>query len=189
MLQAVGVYEHLLERWADEIDTRIRQRSLSVQVQGALTAGGDLLRQGWDFELFAAESTIEVDGQAITGKRSVTVAKVLRAIFILVRGYWLSQWLARRVERIMVERFKKDASRAHIARQWSLSLGLVALVIFALAWVQIPLTVFAFLGGAVAIGAGFGMQTALKNLISGLMILFGRPFRPGDLIGVGGIRG
>lgn len=38
---------------------------------------------------------------------------------------------------------------------------------------RIPLTIFAFMGGAVAIGAGFGMQNLLKNLISGLMLLFG----------------
>jgi len=55
--------------------------------------------------------------------------------------------------------------------------------------VRIPLTIFAFMGGALAIGAGFGMQNLLKNLISGLMLLFERPFRPGDLVEVGGIRG
>jgi len=55
--------------------------------------------------------------------------------------------------------------------------------------VKIPLTVFAFTGGALAIGAGFGMQNLLKNLISGLMLLLERPFRPGDLVEVSGIRG
>jgi small-conductance mechanosensitive channel len=45
------------------------------------------------------------------------------------------------------------------------------------------------MGGALAIGAGFGMQNMLKNLISGLMLLFERPFRPGDIVEVGGIRG
>jgi small-conductance mechanosensitive channel len=55
--------------------------------------------------------------------------------------------------------------------------------------VKIPLTIFAFMGGAVAIGAGFGMQNLLKNLMSGIMLLFERPFRPGDVVEVGGIRG
>ena len=40
-----------------------------------------------------------------------------------------------------------------------------------------------------AIGLGFGMQTMMKNLISGLMVLGERPFRIGDLVEVGGIRG
>jgi potassium efflux system protein len=63
------------------------------------------------------------------------------------------------------------------------------LVIVSMMVVKIPLTIFAFMGGAVAIGAGFGMQNLLKNLISGIMLLFERPFRPGDVVEVGGIRG
>jgi potassium-dependent mechanosensitive channel len=62
-------------------------------------------------------------------------------------------------------------------------------VILSMMVVKIPLTIFAFMGGALAIGAGFGMQNLLKNLISGLMLLFERPFRPGDVVEVGGIRG
>jgi small-conductance mechanosensitive channel len=62
-------------------------------------------------------------------------------------------------------------------------------VVIVMFWVKIPLTVFAFLGGAVAIGLGFGMQTMMKNLISGLMVLGERPFRIGDLVEVGSVRG
>jgi len=63
------------------------------------------------------------------------------------------------------------------------------LVVAVLMWVNIPLSVFAFLGGAIAIGVGFGMQNLLKNLISGLMLLFEQPFKPGDIVQVGSIRG
>jgi len=63
------------------------------------------------------------------------------------------------------------------------------LVVASMLVARVPLTIFAFMGGAVAIGAGFGMQNMLKNLISGLMLLFERPFRPGDMVEVGGIRG
>jgi small-conductance mechanosensitive channel len=51
------------------------------------------------------------------------------------------------------------------------------------------LTAFAFLGGALAIAAGFGLQTLLKNLVSGVMLLIERPLRLGDLVEVDGIRG
>jgi len=55
--------------------------------------------------------------------------------------------------------------------------------------VKIPLTVFAFAGGALAIGLGFGTQTLLKNFVSGIIILFERPFRVGDVLDVSGNRG
>jgi small-conductance mechanosensitive channel len=55
--------------------------------------------------------------------------------------------------------------------------------------VNIPLTVFAFLGGALAIGLGFGTQVLLKNLVSGLMLLVERPLRVGDRVEVGTVVG
>ena len=47
------------------------------------------------------------------------------------------------------------------------------------------LTVFAFAGGALAIGLGFGMQNLLKNFVSGLILLFERPIHVGDIKGGG----
>ena len=40
-----------------------------------------------------------------------------------------------------------------------------------------------------AIGIGFGMQALFKNLISGVLVLVERPFRLGDVIEVGALRG
>jgi small-conductance mechanosensitive channel len=56
--------------------------------------------------------------------------------------------------------------------------------LFALRMVNIPLTAFAFLGGAIAIGMGFGAQNLINNFISGFMILGERPINIGDLIEV-----
>jgi small-conductance mechanosensitive channel len=40
-----------------------------------------------------------------------------------------------------------------------------------------------------AIGLGFGMQNLLKNFVSGVIILFERPFRVGDVLDVSGQKG
>jgi small-conductance mechanosensitive channel len=60
------------------------------------------------------------------------------------------------------------------------------LILFALRIVNIPLTVFAFLGGAIAIGVGFGAQNLINNFISGLIILAEQPIKIGDLVEVEG---
>ena len=65
----------------------------------------------------------------------------------------------------------------------------MALVVFSLTSVNIPLAAFAFAGGALAIGIGFGTQTLLKKFISGIILLFERPFRIGDVVDVQGKRG
>jgi potassium efflux system protein len=143
----------------------------------------------WNFELIAVEDTIEVDGKPVVGTRSVTIGKVLVALLLLVAGYVLALLAARFLARMLVRYFGWQPAHAGILRSWVLAIELMLLVAIVMFWVKIPLTVFAFLGGAVAIGLGFGMQTMMKNLISGLMVLGERPFRIGDLVEVGGIRG
>ena len=143
----------------------------------------------WNFELIAVEDTLEVDGKQVVGTRSVTIGKVLLALTLIVAGYALALLAARFLARMLVRFFGWQPTHAGILRSWVLAIELLLLVVIVMFWVKIPLTVFAFLGGAVAIGLGFGMQTMMKNLISGLMVLGERPFRIGDLVEVGGIRG
>jgi small-conductance mechanosensitive channel len=54
---------------------------------------------------------------------------------------------------------------------------------------QVPITAFSFLGGALAIGAGFGSQNLVNNFISGLILLVERPVRVGDVIDLDGTTG
>ena len=54
---------------------------------------------------------------------------------------------------------------------------------------RIPLSVFAFLGGALAIGVGFGTQTIIKNFISGMILLVERRVQIGDTIEIDGVSG
>ena len=65
----------------------------------------------------------------------------------------------------------------------------IVLALITLHLVKIPLTAFAFLGGALAIGIGFGTQTLFKNFISGLIVLAERKVRVGDILDVDGIAG
>jgi len=55
--------------------------------------------------------------------------------------------------------------------------------------VSIPLTAFALLGGALAIGLGFGSQNIINNFISGLIVLVERPMKVGDIVDVDGVSG
>ena len=142
----------------------------------------------WNVELFTAEDTIEVDGKSVTGRRSVTVGKVLTALAILIFGYWCAVVLARS-RKTSHHATQVDPNVANIIRQWALAFLFLVLVSITLTFVKIPITAFAFLGGALAIGVGFGTQNLLKNVISGLLLLMERPLRVGDVIEVDGIRG
>lgn len=189
VIGSLDATESLLLRCRQDLETRFRIKTRTERWRERWQNVQNLLADIWHYELFVAEDVIEVDGQPIKGQRSITVDKVVSALLILVIGYWLAVRLARLIEQQAVSRFAIDPCLARIARRWMLFVEVVLLGTISLMIVHIPLTVFAFMGGAVAIGAGFGMQNLLKNLISGLMLMLERPFRPGDLVEVGGVRG
>ena len=60
---------------------------------------------------------------------------------------------------------------------------LVAMVILSV--VGISTSSLALVAGALSVGIGFGMQTIVNNLVSGIILLFDKSIRPGDFISLG----
>jgi small-conductance mechanosensitive channel len=110
-------------------------------------------------------------------------------MLLFVLGYWLFSKLVQGLQLILVRRFGVSDQLASVVRRWVMILLAIGLIIFVLNLARIPLTVFAFMGGALAIGVGFGTQTIIKNFISGIIILFERKIRVGDIIELGGMVG
>lgn len=188
-LRAIERQQGSLERWKAEFDDGRHVRPLTAYLADAYFGARNIAREVWNFELFTAEDTIDVDGRKITATRSVTVGKSVGAVVLLALGYLVTSWFVRRLERQLVARFKADPNVARIVRRWLQIILVAVLFVLALDLVKIPLTVFAFLGGALAIAFGFGAQNLLKNLISGIMLLVERPLKIGDLVEIGGIVG
>jgi small-conductance mechanosensitive channel len=167
-----------------------RGASLTARLKDQTAAVGLAARELWNFELFAIDDSFETaDGRKLAVSRSVTVGKTFGAALIVFIGYLLSRFVVRRIERRAVATGRASPQGAALVRKWILFLVAAILGLVALVSASIPLTAFAFLGGALAIAAGFGLQTLLKNLVSGVMLLIERPLRLGDLVEVDGIRG
>jgi small-conductance mechanosensitive channel/cytochrome c556 len=188
-LQGLEKSQRAIVRWQEAFELSRRSLPFPQRLQDVFAGASSFLSKLWTFELVVVEDSITVDNQVIKGRRGVTTGKVVMAILILVVGYWLSNLVARWFERLTVKRLKVEPNQASLIRRWVRMVLVCGLVIFALLSVKIPLTVFAFAGGALAIGVGFGTQTLLKNFISGIIILFERPFRVGDVLDVAGNRG
>jgi small-conductance mechanosensitive channel len=59
----------------------------------------------------------------------------------------------------------------------------------ALGALGIDLTKVTILAGAFSVGVGFGLQNIINNFVSGLILLFERPIKIGDVIEIGGTVG
>ena len=62
-------------------------------------------------------------------------------------------------------------------------------VISVLEIANIPLSSFAFIGGALALGIGLGGQNLMSSFISSLIIMVERPIKIGDIVEIGGVVG
>lgn len=179
----------LANRTNSEIQANDAQGSLSQYVKNRADDLGYQLKILWNYELFTVDENTVVDGKAVAISRGITFGKLVRALIFILLGALAVIILARMGEKYVIRHFGWRAESALIARRWIHRVGVVALIISAMAWVNIPLSIFAFMGGALAIGFGFGVQNLFKNLICGVMLLLERPLRIGDLVELDGVRG
>jgi len=118
----------------------------------------------------------------------IGVDQLVFVALLLVFGVLVSRWIERVVgKRLANTPMQPDAAHA-LQRVLFYSL-LVAVALLALSLLHVPLTAFAFVSGAVAIGVGFGAQNIINNFISGWILMTERPVRIGDFVEVEGSKG
>lgn len=181
--------EHHIARWLNDFDSLRSSRAWWLRSLEKVQDVKTWLYGLRDFEVFSVQETAEVDGRQVSLHYGVTVGKIGRALLLFFFGYIVLSQLARLMQHILIQRFGVDAVAAAVLRRWSMIFALALLSVLTLNIARIPLTMFAFLGGALAIGVGFGTQTIIKNFISGIILLFERKVRVGDIIDVGSMTG
>lgn len=131
----------------------------------------------WQMELWVAD------------ERPITVGKTVSAVLLTLGGIFANAYLSRRVAHRLERHFNVLPTSAMAVQRLTFYALMVATVLWALATVGIPLTAFAFLGGALAIGFGLGAQTFFSQIISGFLITIQKPIRIGDRIQIGDAQG
>ncbi|QQS40468.1 MAG: mechanosensitive ion channel [Acidobacteriota bacterium] len=107
--------------------------------------------------------------------------------------FGLTVWLAFVISRITRFILEEDVyPRANVAAGVGYAVStilhylvLLAGFFIAISAVGMDLTRFAILAGAFGVGLGFGLQNIVNNFVSGIILLFERPFNVGDMIQVG----
>jgi small-conductance mechanosensitive channel len=105
---------------------------------------------------------------------------------------FLAWFIITRVGRLIVKALKRrnvGADAIHLFTRMYFIISIAVLIFTCMEILNIPLTAFAFVSGAIAIGVGFGAQNIINNFISGWILMWERPIRIGDFLEVGEARG
>ena len=160
-------------RILDETNSKLGKVSLQQRIR-TLTAG---FQKVWDFEIWVIDD------------RPLTVRKLVVALLILVIGILAAKLILRAVGRRILSYAHFQETTASAIQKILTYFSYLLVLLFALRMVNIPLAAFAFLGGAIAIGVGFGAQNLINNFISGFIMMAERPISIGDLIELEGVLG
>jgi small-conductance mechanosensitive channel len=133
--------------------------------------------QVWNFEL------------ASINDQAITVRKVVGGLALFIGGWILARFLSSLFAHRLLKRFRMSRDATAAIRTLVFYVLLAIFVLHALRTVGIPLTAFTILGGALAIGVGFGSQALINNFIGGLIMLAERPVRLGERITFGNFDG
>ncbi|ALR18032.1 mechanosensitive ion channel family protein [Vibrio natriegens] len=118
----------------------------------------------------------------------ITLWAILMVPTWILVSLWLSKLLIKAVTSRMASA-GKDPNVIHLVKRILFVIALGIIFLTTLSLINVPITAFAFLSGAVAIGFGFGAQNIINNFISGWILIGEKPIRIGDFLEVEGAKG
>lgn len=121
-------------------------------------------------------------------EQPITIGDVLLIPVLLIIGIFLTKIIVRKITKRLTNQ-KTDPHLIHLLQRILYIIAIAILIITTLDLINVPITAFAFLSGAIAIGFGFGAQNIINNFISGWILMWERPIRIGDFLEVENAKG
>lgn len=147
----------------------------------------------WTVQETVGQSAIDAAGQSAVrsevATRSVTAVHLLLAAATLFVAFQLAKLLPALFDALVLQRVSFDEGMEHFALVTGRCLLFGVGCIIACKWIGVRWQAIQWLVVGLTIGLGFGLQDLVRNLLGGLVVLFEKPARLGDLITVGRVTG
>ncbi|RXK12109.1 mechanosensitive ion channel protein MscS [Halarcobacter mediterraneus] len=118
----------------------------------------------------------------VFNEQAITPMSLIKAIFLILIGILIGKIYKRWILKVS----SKWPNISEMSLKISSNVGFYLIIfitfIIALGSLGIDMTSISLIAGALSIGIGFGLQTVVSNFISGIILMFERTIRIGDVI-------
>ncbi len=123
------------------------------------------------------------------GGIEISLIAITTGLIVFAVSLTLVKVLKNRLSNNLLNRINMDEGIKHSLISGTGFIGIIISVILAVIAMGVDLSNLAVIAGALSVGIGFGLQDVIQNLVSGIIILFERPFKVGDWVSIGGEEG
>jgi small-conductance mechanosensitive channel len=119
------------------------------------------------------------------GDVTISISSILAATFVFILGVLITRavqnWLATQ----LLPRTRLDDGLRNSIKTIFGYVGFILILALSAAQLGLDFQKLALIAGALSVGIGFGLQSVVNNFVSGLIILWERAVRVGDMVVVG----
>lgn len=123
------------------------------------------------------------------GDLRLSLGHVLLFVLTVVIAFWLAKTVRLVLDGEVLPRMALPHGVANSVAALSYYAVLLLGLVGALSAAGFKASQLTFVLGALGVGIGLGLQNVVNNFVSGLVLIFERPFQPGDVVEVGGTTG
>ncbi|MES2215005.1 MAG: mechanosensitive ion channel domain-containing protein [Pseudomonadota bacterium] len=150
---------------------------MTVKDSSFITITSDIMHGIWSYPILSV------------GASNIRVSNVVLALLLSALGFKYAKSVLNIIKKNLRKRMADDKDAAN-ALEKIISYAICAIyIISVLEIANVPLSSFAFVGGALALGIGLGGQNLMSSLISSLIIMIERPIKIGDIVEIDGMTG
>lgn len=123
------------------------------------------------------------------GGINISLLAILTGLLVFIVALTIVKMFRRKLSHSLLNRINMDEGIKHTLLSVVSFIGVLIAIILAMIAMGIDLSNLAVIAGALSVGIGFGLQDVIKNFVSGIILLFERPFKVGDWVILGGEEG
>ena len=123
------------------------------------------------------------------GGINISLISIVTGLLVFLISLTLVKMMKNRLSNNLLNRINMDEGIKHSLISGFSFTGFIISAILAIVAMGEDLSNLAVIAGALSVGIGFGLQDVIKNLVSGIILLFERPFKVGDWVLIGGEEG